>query len=38
LIRKLFEKWWLTPLGIKRDVLGLTMKLGGRVYGIPVAL
>jgi len=34
----LFEKWWLAPFGIKRDVLGLTMKLGGRVYGIPVKL
>jgi sulfide:quinone oxidoreductase len=34
----LFEKWWLAPFGIQRDVLGLTMKLGGRVYGIPVIL
>jgi sulfide:quinone oxidoreductase len=34
----LFEKWWLAPFGVKRDVLGLTLKLGGRAYGIPVTL
>jgi len=34
----LFEKWWLAPFGIKRNVLALTIKLGGRVYGIPVTL
>jgi sulfide:quinone oxidoreductase len=34
----LFEKWWLAPFGIKRGALGLAMKLGGKVYGIPVVL
>ena len=34
----LFEKWWLAPSGIKRRVLGLTIKVGGRMYGIPVIL
>lgn len=34
----LFEKWWLSPFGLKRDVLGLTIKLGGKAYRIPVAL
>jgi sulfide:quinone oxidoreductase len=34
----LFEKWWLAPFGVKRDVLGLTLKLGGRAHGIPVTL
>ena len=34
----LFEKWWLSPFGLKRDALGLTIKLGGKAYGIPVVL
>ena len=34
----LFEKWWLSPFGFKRQVLGLTIKLGGKAYGIPVVL
>jgi len=34
----LFEKWWLAPFGLKREVLGLTIKLGGRAYGVPVVL
>jgi sulfide:quinone oxidoreductase len=34
----LFEKWWLSPFGFKRDVLGLTIELGGRAYGIAVTL
>jgi sulfide:quinone oxidoreductase len=34
----LFEKWWLAPFGIRRNVLGLTIKVGGRMYGIPVTL
>jgi sulfide:quinone oxidoreductase len=34
----LFEKWWLAPLGIRRDVLALAIKAGGRKYGIPVTL
>jgi hypothetical protein len=34
----LFERWWLAPLGLRREVLGLTIKLGGRAYGVPVVL
>ncbi len=34
----LFEQWWLAPFGLKRDVLELTIKLGGKAYGIPVVL
>jgi sulfide:quinone oxidoreductase len=34
----LFEQWWLAPFGIKRSLLGLTIRLGGKVYGIPVVL
>jgi len=34
----LFEQWWLTPFGIKRATLELTIRLGGKAYGIPVVL
>lgn len=34
----LFEQWWLAPLGVKREVLGLALKLGGKAYGVPVVL
>jgi hypothetical protein len=34
----LFEKWWLAPFGMKRGVLGLTIKLGGKAYGVPLVL
>ena len=34
----LFEKWWLAPPGPGRTALGWAMKLGGKIYGIPVDL
>ena len=34
----LFEKWWLTPLGMRRRALALALTLGGRAYGVPVEL
>lgn len=34
----LFEKWWLAPFGPRREILRLTLKLGGKALGIPVVL
>ena len=34
----LFEQWWLSPYGLKRETLRLAMMLGGRTLGIPVSL
>ncbi len=34
----LFEQWWLAPFGIRREVLGATLKLGAKAYGIPLVL
>jgi len=34
----LFERWWLTPFGLRRRALGLALELGGRAYGVPLAL
>jgi sulfide:quinone oxidoreductase len=34
----LFEKWWLSPKGLRQDVLGVALKLGARIYGVPVVL
>jgi len=34
----LFEKWWLAPIGLRRTIWGLTLKLGGKTLGIPVDL
>jgi sulfide:quinone oxidoreductase len=34
----LFEKWWLAPPGLRKSVLGATMRTGGKLYGIPVEL
>jgi sulfide:quinone oxidoreductase len=34
----LYEKWWLAPLGLKRDLIGWALKAGGKFYGIPVTL
>ncbi len=33
-----FEHWWLAPFGMRRRALRLTLKLGGKVLGIPVVL
>jgi sulfide:quinone oxidoreductase len=34
----LFEQWWLTPYGPKREALRLALKLGGKSLGIPIVL
>ncbi len=34
----LFEQWWLTPYGLRREALRLAIKLGGRGLGIPVSV
>lgn len=34
----LFEQWWLTPPGLRREVLRLAISLGARWFGIPVAV
>ena len=31
----LFEQWWLSPPGIKREALRLTLALGSKGLGIP---
>ncbi len=35
LAKVLFEQWWLTPPGVKRDALRLTLTLGSKTLGIP---
>jgi hypothetical protein len=32
----LLEKWWLAPLGFRRTLVGLAVKAGGGLYGIPI--
>ncbi|MEW5941511.1 MAG: FAD/NAD(P)-binding oxidoreductase [Chloroflexota bacterium] len=32
----LFEQWWLSPHGMKRELLRLSMVLGGRALGVPI--
>jgi sulfide:quinone oxidoreductase len=34
----MFERWWLAPFGLRREVLRLGITWGGRVLGIPVEL
>lgn len=34
----LFEKWWLAPFGLRREVLSLALRLGGKAKGITVRL
>jgi hypothetical protein len=34
----LFEHWWLTPYGPRREALRLALKLGGKSLGIPIVL
>lgn len=34
----LFEKWWLTPPGLRRSVAELALKVGGKAYGVPLEL
>jgi sulfide:quinone oxidoreductase len=31
----LFEQWWLSPYGLKRELLRQVLHLGGRLFGIP---
>ena len=33
-----FEKWWLSPPGLKKDVYKNVLQLGGKTMGIPVKL
>lgn len=34
----LFEKWWLAPPGVRRELLHWSLSLGGKALGIPVVL
>jgi hypothetical protein len=34
----LFERWWLTPFGVRRRALGLAFELGAKAHGVPIAL
>jgi len=34
----LFERWWLAPFGLRREMLRLTIALGAKALGIPVVL
>jgi sulfide:quinone oxidoreductase len=34
----LFEKWWLSPIGLKKAFLKKILQMGGRLAGIPVKL
>ncbi|CAG0946335.1 partial Sulfide-quinone reductase, partial [Anaerolineae bacterium] len=34
----LFEQWWLTPHGLKREGLRLALTLGGKGFGIPAVI
>jgi sulfide:quinone oxidoreductase len=31
----LFEQWWLSPYGLKRELLRQVLHLGGKLFGIP---
>jgi hypothetical protein len=32
----LFEKWWLAPFGLRRELLRQALHWGGKANGIPV--
>ena len=34
----LFESWWLAPWGIRRRALESALRIGSRIYGIPMTL
>jgi sulfide:quinone oxidoreductase len=34
----LFERWWLAPLGVRKQALQLALEWGGRACGVRVAL
>lgn len=34
----LFEQWWMSPFGLRREILRLVLNVGGRGLGIPVSV
>jgi sulfide:quinone oxidoreductase len=34
----LFERWWLSPWGVRRSLLKSALGAGSRIYGVPVHL
>lgn len=34
----LFEKWWLSPIGLKKSILHQMLNIGRRMMGIPVKI
>ena len=34
----LIEKWWLAPVGWRRDMIGWVVKAGGDFHGIHAAI
>jgi len=34
----LFEKWWLSPVGLKKDIYKNLLLAGGKLMGIPIKL
>ncbi|OFW08433.1 MAG: hypothetical protein A3H96_21265 [Acidobacteria bacterium RIFCSPLOWO2_02_FULL_67_36] len=34
----LFERWWLSPWGVRRSILKSALGVGSRIYGVPVSL
>ncbi len=34
----LFEKWWLSPWGVRRTLFKSALRAGSRLYGVPVDL
>jgi hypothetical protein len=34
----LFERWWLTPAGLRRSALELALKSGARAHGVRLTL
>jgi sulfide:quinone oxidoreductase len=34
----LFERWWLSPWGVRRSLLRSALVAGSRLYGVPVTL
>jgi sulfide:quinone oxidoreductase len=34
----LFEQWWLSPFGLKKQILRTTLNLGGKLLKIPVSV
>ncbi len=34
----MFEQWWLTPIGLRREMLRLMLEVGGRTLGVPTIL